>query len=136
MTSRLHSLYWQYAPARNYSEPAPAAPAAVYGGGNPFAAAAAVPTPVATPTAALATTADVSAGSFAGVSEADQIDAIRRLYTVVNPDKMGQVELMWQKFGAGIWEALAKRYPDIDMNSVSALGGSHCVNPLLAYPCL
>jgi hypothetical protein len=36
---------------------------------------------------------------------------------------MGQVELMWQKFGAGIWEALAKRYPDIDMNSVSALGG-------------
>ena len=25
---------------------------------------------------------------------------------------------MWQKFGAGIWEALAKRYPDIDMNEV------------------
>ena len=27
---------------------------------------------------------------------------------------------MWQKFGAGIWEALAKRYPDIDMNYVRA----------------
>jgi hypothetical protein len=30
-----------------------------------------------------------------------------------------QVELMWQKFGAGIWEALSKRYTDIDMNEVS-----------------
>ncbi len=29
-----------------------------------------------------------------------------------------QVELMWQKFGAGIWEALSKRYTDIDMNEV------------------
>ena len=30
-----------------------------------------------------------------------------------------QVELMWQKFGPGIWEALAKKYTDIDMNQVS-----------------
>ena len=26
---------------------------------------------------------------------------------------------MWQKFGAGIWEALAKKYLEIDMNDVS-----------------
>ena len=25
---------------------------------------------------------------------------------------------MWSKFGAGIWEALAKRYPDMDMDQV------------------
>ena len=56
-----------YAPARNYSEPAPKAPSGP------------------------ATTADVSAASFRGVSEADQIAAIRRLYAVVNPDKMSQV---------------------------------------------
>ncbi len=52
------------------------------------------------------------------MSEADQLAAIRRLYTVINPDKMSQVELMWQKFGAGIWEALSKRYTDVDMNEV------------------
>ena len=40
---------------------------------------------------AVATTADVSAAVFAGVSEADQIAAIRKLYEVVNPDKMAQV---------------------------------------------
>jgi hypothetical protein len=33
----------------------------------------------------------VSAASFDGVSEEEQLDAIRRLYNVVNPDKMGQV---------------------------------------------
>ena len=32
-----------------------------------------------------------------------------------------QVELMWQKFGAGIWEALAKKYLEIDMNDVSSM---------------
>ena len=41
--------------------------------------------------AALATNGDVSAASFDGVSEEEQLDAIRRLYNVVNPDKMGQV---------------------------------------------
>ena len=46
--------------------------------------------PVAAP-AALATSGDVSAASFDGVSEEEQLDAIRRLYNVVNPDKMGQV---------------------------------------------
>ena len=29
-----------------------------------------------------------------------------------------QVELMWQKFGAGIWQALAGKYPEIDMDQV------------------
>jgi hypothetical protein len=36
-------------------------------------------------------TAGVSPVSFAGVSEAEHIAAIRRLYTVINPDKMNQV---------------------------------------------
>jgi hypothetical protein len=80
----------------------------------------ATPVVASSSSGAIATTADVSAASFAGVSESDQIAAIRRLYTVVNPDKMSQVELMWQKFGAGIWEALAKKYTDIDMNNVSS----------------
>ena len=68
-----------------------------------------------------AASSDLGAASFAGVSEADQLSAIRRLYEVINPDKMGQVELMWQKFGAGIWEALSKRYTDVDMNEVCVL---------------
>ena len=86
-----------YAPARNYSEPAPK----VASGGNPFAATAASSSSstygspaVLSPTASSSTpltTADVSAASFRGVSEADQIAAIRRLYAVVNPDKMSQV---------------------------------------------
>ena len=66
----------QYAPRRNYSAPAPVA--------------AVVSAPV--------TTADVSPASFAGVSEADQITAIRKLYAVVNPDKMSQV---------GVWARLS-----------------------------
>ena len=57
---------------------------------SPIASAA--PAHVAASTA-VATTADVSAGSFDGVSESDQIAAIRRLYTVVNPDKMNQVRV-------------------------------------------
>ena len=84
-----------------------------------------------------ATSSDLSAASFAGVSEADQLSAIRRLYEVINPDKMGQVELMWQKFGAGIWEALSKRYTDVDMNEVCVL--CVCVfgwDPVLAAPCV
>jgi hypothetical protein len=97
-------LSMQYAPARNYSEPVPAPKP--LSPGNPFAAAAvaapapvpalapapapAVASPVAAP-AALATSGDVSAASFDGVSEEEQLDAIRRLYNVVNPDKMGQV---------------------------------------------
>jgi hypothetical protein len=40
--------------------------------------------------AAVGGDADLSAISFAGVSDADQIEAIRRLYTVINPDKMNQ----------------------------------------------
>ena len=28
---------------------------------------------------------------------------------------------MWQKFGAGIWEALAKKYPSIDMAQVGVV---------------
>ena len=32
-----------------------------------------------------------------------------------------QVDLMWQKFGPGIWEALAKRYTDVDVLQVRAL---------------
>jgi hypothetical protein len=38
-----------------------------------------------------------------------------------------QVELMWQKFGAGIWEALSKRYTDIDMNEVSCPQSLTCI---------
>jgi hypothetical protein len=30
-----------------------------------------------------------------------------------------QVELMWQKFGAGIWQALSTRYASVDMAQVS-----------------
>jgi hypothetical protein len=34
-------------------------------------------------------------------------------------DRWGvQVELMYAKFQAGIWEALAKRYPEVDMAQV------------------
>jgi hypothetical protein len=89
----------QYAPKRGFSatiraEPT-SAPAVVHSSGNPFAAAttAAPPAPAPAPPApaALATTADVSAGTFAAVPESAQIEAIRRLYTVVNPDKMSQV---------------------------------------------
>ena len=68
--------------------------------GNPFLAAANAPVPspqaamspfAGTPTGTLATTADVSAASFDGVSEADHLAALRGLYTIINPDKMGQV---------------------------------------------
>ena len=116
----------QYAPARagkTASVSVPSSPAT--GASNPFLSSSSfssssVSSPVAAPasSSSIATTADVSAASFAGVSEADQLAAIRRLYTVINPDKMSQVELMWQKFGAGIWEALSKRYTDVDMNEV------------------
>ncbi len=67
----------QYAPSRT-PEPAHSIPVVV------------IP-PVVSLSSSIATTADVSAGSFAGVSDADQIAAIRRLYTVINPDKMHQV---------------------------------------------
>ena len=74
-------------------------PKAKPAGGNPFAAAAAAPTPAAAPASPaaaapsgpIATKADVSAAVFAGVSETEQIAAIRKLYEVVNPDKMAQV---------------------------------------------
>ena len=45
---------------------------------------------------------------------------------------------MWQKFGAGIWEALAKRYPDIDMNYVrtlAVLSFPRSVFPFAMTPC-
>ena len=70
-------------------------PKAKPAGGNPFAAAAAAPASpaVAAPSGPIATKADVSAAVFAGVSEAEQIAAIRKLYEVVNPDKMAQVRV-------------------------------------------
>jgi hypothetical protein len=37
---------------------------------------------------------------------------------------------MWQKFGVGIWEALAKRYTDIDMNEVGM--GPPCFTSVVA----
>ena len=67
-----------YAPARNYSEPAPKPSAVVQ--------------PPAAGSSKKATTADMSASSFDAVPADVHITAIRRLYTVVNPDKMAQVD--------------------------------------------
>jgi hypothetical protein len=78
--------------------PAPRAPAAI-SAGNPFLSTATSSSPVVLPSpsaanpGSLTTTADVSAESFEGVAAADHIAAIRRLYMVVNPDKMSQVGL-------------------------------------------
>ena len=80
----------QYAPSRGATATKPP-------GGNPFAAAAtaaAAPTAPASPAAPagpIATTADVSAGTFAGVSEAQHVEALRKLYAVVAPEKLSQV---------------------------------------------
>ncbi len=45
---------------------------------------------------------------------------------MINPDKMNQVELMWNKFGAGIWEALAKRYAEVNMAEVRRSSSGCC----------
>ena len=42
-------------------------------------------------TGSIATTADLSTSQFEGVTDAEHISAIRELYLVVNPDKLGQV---------------------------------------------
>ncbi len=69
----------QYAPFATAASRPVSQPAAVSA-----AAAAAVP-------AALATTGDVSAAQFVGVTAEEHTAALRRLYTDVNPEKLAQV---------------------------------------------
>jgi hypothetical protein len=75
----------QYAPT--------SAPPAVVFAASPAAtpAPASVASPVAAPSGPIATTADVSAGAFAGVSEAQHVEGLRKLYAVVAPEKLSQV---------------------------------------------
>ena len=51
--------------------------------------------------------------SFVGVNAPAHIAALEALYAVVNPDKLAQVPIMWEKFGASIWQALAPKYPNV-----------------------
>ena len=51
--------------------------------------------------------------SFVGVNAPAHIAALEALYTDVNPDKLAQIPLMWDKFGAGIWQALVPKYPHV-----------------------
>lgn len=51
--------------------------------------------------------------SFVGVNAPAHIAALEALYTEVNPDKLAQIPLMWDKFGAGIWQALVPKYPHV-----------------------
>lgn len=72
--------------------------------------------------------ADLEVTAFVGVPESAHLEGLRNFYSAVNPEKMGQVNLAWQKFGAGIWKALAEKYPEINMGKVRRLAGvSVCV---------
>ena len=51
--------------------------------------------------------------SFVGVNAPAHIAALEALYTEVNPEKLAQIPLMWDKFGAGIWQALVPKYPHV-----------------------
>ncbi len=90
LCARVAVFCLQYAPSRGTAASKPAA-------GNPFVTAAAAapatsPTPAAAaPPGPIATTADVSASAFAGVSEAQHVEGLRKLYAVVAPEKLSQV---------------------------------------------
>ncbi len=74
---------------------------------TPLVVAASTPTPAA-PAGPIATTADVSADAFAGVSEAQHVEALRTLYAEVAPEKLSQV---WMRGGGGprIWCPLSMK---------------------------
>jgi hypothetical protein len=51
--------------------------------------------------------------AFVGVNAPAHIAALEALYAELNPDKVSQIPLMWDKFGAGIWQALVPKYPHV-----------------------
>ncbi len=71
---------------------------------------------VAASAPARATTCDVSAAAFAGISDAAHLTALRALYVDVNPEKLAQV---WHRVhrervcgaGALLWLLVAQRLP-------------------------
>ncbi len=64
--------------------------------------------------------------SFVGVNAPAHIAALEALYAVVNPDKLSQVPLMWEKFGPGIWEALVPKYPTVSSVPLSHASACAC----------
>ncbi len=69
-------------------------------------------------TSTLATSVDVSPSAFLDVPDAEHLSGLRALYAALNPDKMSQIDAMWAKFGTSIWEALSKKYPEVDVSTV------------------
>jgi hypothetical protein len=69
-------------------------------------------------------TMSLPAEGFVGVNAAAHIAALEALYAVVNPDKLSLVPTMWEKFGAGVWEALLPKYPDVCAGRVRRVGGA------------
>ncbi len=58
---------------------------------------------------------------FVGVSAEAHKAALRRMYRVLKPESLPLVDAMWSRFGDGVWAALARKYPEVDMAKVMCL---------------
>jgi hypothetical protein len=72
-----------------------------------------------------APTLDFGPDQFAGVSVEVHKAALRRMYRRLKPESLPLVDAMWAQFGVGVWAALARKYPEVDMAKVICLRQQH-----------